>query len=300
MNYHKIIKTSFDWLVNIFLAVFGVAALWFLAQLFIYASFTIPTDSMEPTIIPGDRIYVDKTYMGARLFDIIGAAGGKKVDIYRSPGRNSLRQGDVMVFNFPYKTRWDSIALNVRVYYVKRCIGVPGDTVEIHDCSYYTNGKAVAGIAEKAADRLRAYFERYDSARSDFPHPLVVEMAFPNDSAVPWTVREFGPLIVPEKGHRIQMDSTSAIVYRNYIEWETGEKLSVNGDSVRLGGMPLNEYVFKENYYFAGGDNSFNSQDSRYFGLVPEPFVVGKASFIWKSVDKHTGRERKERKYKSL
>ncbi|MDE6527210.1 MAG: signal peptidase I [Muribaculaceae bacterium] len=300
MDYKRVLRLILDWIANIILTVFGLAALWFFAQLFIYASFTIPTNSMEPTIIPGDRIYVDKTYMGARLFDIFEALGGKSVEIYRSPGRTSLHNGDVVVFNFPYASRWDSIAMNVRLYYVKRCVAVPGDTLEIRNCDLFVNGSRRGGLSEYSANRLRTYFEDFESCPERYKTPLVVERAFPRDSIVPWTIREFGPLLIPGKGTRIKLDKQSGVVYRNYIEWETKGKIAIEEDTVYLNGVPIEEYEFQENYCFVVGDNAFNSQDSRYFGLLPEPFVVGKAIFIWKSVDRYTGKERKTRRFRRL
>lgn len=124
--------------------------------------------------------------------------------------------------------------------------------------------------------------------------------AFPNDSIVPWTISDFGPLVVPAKGSEMRLNHITATVYHNLIEWECGQKLTVVGDSVIIDDKFLPSYTFKENYYFVAGDNVFNSQDSRYFGLVPEPFIVGKAAFILQSTDSRTGRKRSDRYFKHL
>ena len=77
----------------------------------------------------------------------------------------------------------------------------------------------------------------------------------------------------------------TAVLYRKYIEWETGEALRVDTlkNEIFLGNESIKEYIFKKNYYFAAGDNIMNSGDSRYWGLVPEEFIVGVAVCVWKS-----------------
>ncbi len=294
----KILLRCADWVMNIFLGAVALCVLWFVAQLFGFASFHIPTDSMMPTIMPGDNILVDKTYMGARIFDFFDASEGKQVKIRRTPGRKHIKSGDIIVFNFPYSDGWDSIAMDIRKYYMKRCVAVPGDTVVIRDCQYFVNGLRFEKDYDQA-DRLCRFLDiNRDNPEEISRHVFV--RAFPNDSTVPWTIRDFGPLTVPARGTRIEMDTENAAVYRNYIEWETGGRISVSNDSVFLDGVLLTGYEFDMDYYFVGGDNVFNSQDSRYFGLLPEPFIVGKASMIWKSVDRRSGRMRKERIFKAL
>ena len=74
---------------------------WFL-QIFCFATFRIPSDSMYPTLQPGDNILVNKWVMGARIFDIWEAAEEKEVEIYRLPGLGKVKRNDVLVFHFPY------------------------------------------------------------------------------------------------------------------------------------------------------------------------------------------------------
>ena len=78
------------------------------------------------------------------------------------------------------------------------------------------------------------------------------------------------------------------------------EKLTQQDGKVCLGDSIIHEYSFTENYYFMTGDNAANSQDSRYWGLLPEPFIVGKATTIWKSVNPATDEIRWDRTMKSI
>lgn len=248
-------------------------------QVFVVTSFRIPSDSMTPALVPGDRIWVDKLSGGARLFDLLGAAAGREVSIHRMPGWRKFRRGDVLVFNFPYGAgRWDSIALDVMKYYVKRCIAVPGDTLEIRGGWYRIRG--VDGtLGNRAAQQEIAQLP--DSGGGN-----VVMETYPWSKQLGWTVKEFGPLVVPRRGQTMQMDSTACLLYHTLISWE--QKRPLHTDSlgrVLLGDSLISRYTFRENYYFVGGDKARNSQDSRYWGLLPEPYIVGRAWRVWWSVD---------------
>lgn len=98
----------------------------------------------------------------------------------------------------------------------------------------------------------------------------------------------------------IEMTSKHVALYRNAIEWEQKKKLLLRGDTVLLNDSVIHTYRFKENYYFVAGDKVMNSQDSRYWGLLPEPFIVGKAVRIWKSVDRNTDKIRWNRIFKKI
>ncbi|WP_242364727.1 signal peptidase I, partial [Bacteroides uniformis] len=118
------------WGINLVNGLCFVAFGGLLAQLLLAISFKIPSDSMEPSLLAGDYILVDKCSKGARLFDVFAALERKEVKIHRMPGWREFKRNDVLVFNFPYPGSWDSIAFDVMSYYVKRCIAVPGDTLE--------------------------------------------------------------------------------------------------------------------------------------------------------------------------
>ena len=96
------------------------------------------------------------------------------------------------------------------------------------------------------------------------------------------------------------MYSTTVKLYRNLVEWEQKKPLSWRADKVYLDDSLIQEYRFQENYYFVGGDYMENSKDSRYWGLLPGPYIVGAATRIWKSVDKSTGKICWERVMKKI
>ena len=279
----------------IFLIIFYLCVLMLfsiLLQITMFTSFRIPTDSMQPTLQPGDNILVNKSIMGARIFNIWDAAEEKEVEIHRLPGLGKVKQNDVLVFHYPYPHKNDSLSMHLLKYYVKRCIALPGDTMGIRKGHYYIKGinEPIGNIeAQKRIERLRK-----EDARG------IVMDTYPWDKYINWTIQNFGLLHVPARGQTVAMDSTAVKLYRNLIEWEQKEKLSYQGKDVFLGDSLIQEYCFQENYYFMGGDYMENSKDSRYWGLLPEPYIVGVATRIWKSVDKFTGKIRWDRVMKRI
>ena len=290
---HCLFCSSLNVLLNVCFYLCVLAVAYVLLQVFVVTSFRIPSDSMMPALWPGDRIWVDKCSGGARLFDLWDAAERKEVLIRRMPGWRDFHRNDVLVFNFPYREgRWDSIAMDVRRYFVKRCIAVPGDTLEIRG-GYYRIRNMQESLGYVAGQREIAQLP--DSGQMG-----VAMECYPWDKRLGWTIKEFGPLVVPCKGMLMTMDGLNCLLYGKLVEWEQNRKLYADsrGD-VYLGDSLIRSYVFRENYYFVGGDKALNSQDSRYWGLLPEPFIVGRAWRIWKSVDED-GRIRWERILKKV
>ena len=281
-----------DRLLNLFWGIGILLLLWFLLQITVVATFRIPTDSMQPTLLPGDNILVNKSIMGARIFDIWDMAEEKEVEIHRLPGMGKVKRNDVLVFHYPYPHKSDSLSMHLLKYYVKRCIALPGDTMGIRKGYYYIKGMDEPIGNVEAQERI-ARLDKED-ARG------IVMDTYPWDKYIDWTIQDFGPLHVPAAGQTVAMDSTTVKLYRNLVEWEQKKPLSWRADKVYLDDSLIQEYRFQENYYFVGGDYMENSKDSRYWGLLPEPYIVGVATRIWKSVDKSTGKTRWDRVMKKI
>ena len=277
---------------NVYIYVCLLVGIGLVIQTTVISSFRIPTDSMQPTLQPGDNILVNKIIMGARIFNIWDAAEEKEVEIYRLPGMGKVKHNDVLVFHYPYPHKNDSLSMHLLKYYVKRCIALPGDTMGIREGHYYIKGMD-GPIGNVEAQERIARLDKED-ARG------IVMDAYPWDKYIDWTIQDFGPLHVPAAGQAVVMDSTAVKLYRNLVEWEQQKKLTFQGKKVFLGDSVIQEYRFRENYYFVGGDYMENSKDSRYWGLLPEPYIVGVATRIWKSVDRSTGKIRWDRVMKKI
>lgn len=281
MKEQKQISKWVNRLMNIFYYLCLLIVVLVVLQVFAFTSFKIPSDSMEPSLLDGDYILVDKCSGGARLFNVLDALNKKEVNIHRMPGWRNFERNDVLVFNFPYPGRWDSIAFDVMRYYVKRCIAVPGDTLEIDKAHYKIRGYNQNIGNKTAQDDLQEILDQKWIDENN-----IVLKSYPNDESLDWTIETFGPLYIPKKGSSLKMTALNKLLYGNVIEWEQKKKLTLKGDSVLLGDSLIHNYRFRENYYFVSGDKMMNSQDSRYWGLLPEPYIVGRAVLIWKSIDR--------------
>ncbi len=257
-----------------------VAAFYLLRWLLLFIAFDTfhtPTCSMTPTLPPDYTGLVNKLKLGARVFNFMDAAEGRPFSVRRFPGYGKLDRNDIIVFNVPWTEGWDSVAMNMRLYYCKRAIAMAGDTLEVHGGHYRVRGYPhTLGVASEQ-DAVREYVAYKRSTTPDSVRMDGGVYAAPFDSLFNWTIDEMGPLVVPAKGMTVSLDRRNLILYRKYIEWETGLPLPIDNDnnpdtdSITL----PSTYTFRENYCFAAGDHAVDSQDSRYWGFLPEKFIVG-------------------------
>jgi len=108
---------------------------------------------------------------------------------------------------------------------------------------------------------------------------------FPHDKHFRWTVDNLGPIIIPKKGWTVKLDELTIPMYKRAIEVYEYNKVKVVDNEIFINGKKATTYTFKQDYYWMMGDNRHNSEDSRFWGFVPEDHIVGKALFIWMSTD---------------
>ena len=254
----------------------------------------IPSGSMEPAVLAGDKIIVTKQIPGPRVYkNIRHIRVDGKVQTKRLKGIRKIKRNDVLVFNFPYSGEWDKIDMDLNVLYLKRCVALPGDTFSIENGIY---------CVKDCPDSLGCLFRQRELAqKSQDDFSTVIWQCFLNDTVhYQWNIKDYGPLYVPASGATLTLDTFNVILYKRLIEYETDKTLAVRDGLVCLGDEIINTYTFRMNYYFMAGDYLYDSQDSRYFGLLPEDCIIGKAILVWRSTEPNTGKIRWNRILKRI
>ncbi|MEZ4852672.1 signal peptidase I [Flavobacterium sp.] len=325
--------------------------------------FTIPTSSLEKTLLVGDFLFVSKYNYGARtpmttvaapmVHDTIPFLHTKsylyndnenekdswknkfQLPYFRLPGYQKIERNDIVVFNWPADTvrqfftkeRKYIKPIDKKSNYVKRCVGIPGDTIEIKNSILYSNGKPLI-LPERAKPQF-SYKAVWDGTPINTDY-LVQELqitdpagqiatdtllftALSNEAAerlknVPgikklipviatekeatifpynqnWNVDNLGPIYIPEKGKTVELNDETLPFYKKLITDYEHHTLDVKGNEILIDGKPTTTYTFGQDYYWMMGDNRHRSEDSRYWGFVPEDHIVGKPIFIWMSWD---------------
>lgn len=260
-------------------------------RVFVFSSFKIPTPSMEPAVLSGDYIIVNKLIIGPRLFKNFKFLNGEKVETFRLPGLRKIKRNDVLVFNYPYSGS-NKIEMDLNVYYLKRCVAMPGDSFYIENGFY-----KVIGSNEKLGNYNNQLALSRKTSKDFSP---AIFNCFPYEENLDWNLRNFGPLYIPKKGDSLSIGVNNICFYKNLIEYETDKNITINKGTIFLKGKVIKSYRFKKNYYMMTGDFVLDSRDSRYWGLLPEDHIVGKAVIIWKSVDPITKKARLNRIFKRI
>ena len=259
---------------KIFRIVFIAVLLWLFFRSFIFQIFKVPTASMNNTLMEGDYIFVNKFIYGSRIpFTPLSMPFGDAfldwIDIpyTRFFGFQKVKANDILVFNLPTEI---NLPIDHRQEYVKRCIAISGDTVEIKKGIVFVNNFET----ENPEDCLFSLDVNKNRILMD--SNAYSPTFFPNNSTIKWNADFFGPLYIPKKGSQIELTKKNITLYKRIIQFNEVNLFTQKNDSVFINSKYCTSYVFKMDYYFVMGDNRNNSIDSRFWGLVPEDHLIGK------------------------
>ena len=259
-----------NYCVNIIISIAIIYGLWLLMRVCVFDYFTIPSNSMYPTLKSGDKVIVNKLLIGARIYkNFKFSAKGQELESFRMKGIRTIQHNDIVVFNIPIHGDRYSFIINNNM--CKRVVALPGDSISVVNGFYKNNNYEDTLGVEFMQKKL---IETSDSMI--FRKGIVLE-AYPFDENVGWKIKHFGPMYIPRKGDVINLTARDGVIYRRMMEWELGKKITWDWqkNEVYAGGKQIKRHIFKHNYYFCAGDNVLDSDDSRYWGLLPEEYIIG-------------------------
>ena len=400
-NKKEISRSVFsEWIGSI---VFAVVAATFVHNYF-FQPYIIPTGSLEKSLLIGDFLFVSKFHYGARIptttiafpmvHDTLPLVNSRsyfnkpQLPYLRLPRIQKIKRNDIVVFNWPadtvrrffVKEAGVKKPLDKKSNYVKRCVGIAGDTLEIVGGFVHINGvknvlperarvlfnfKAynskgvssrklldlgirdfyrkfrienisqnsyaqltpyllgtqdnsqgnfivitshkglpielvrslglrVSEILEKSKDLNLTIKEAENLKKQNFIDSIIQKNQkiktpnssfFPNKIPFDWNNDNFGPIFIPKAGAPVDLNLDNLPLYKKIIVDYEKNKLETDGNTILINGKKSSQYKFKMNYYWMMGDNRHRSEDSRYWGFVPEDHIVGKPVFIWFSID---------------
>ena len=393
-------KTSFGETISSIL--FAIVAATIVHN-YVIQPYIIPTGSLEKSLLIGDFLFVSKFHYGARvpmtaislpmvhdtipLLKIRSYLKKPQLPYLRLPGVKKIKRNEIVVFSWPADTVRQFFVKEKRVdkpidkksNYVKRCLGIPGDTLEILNGFVYTNGSKnilpdrakvqythyaysqkgvssrklsskgysdytrtykIENISETTYKQILPYIiGRKGNTIEDFrvitgskglPTELIYktglkvseilelkkeitltlreaenlrkiqgidsvvrrinqvkvpnEAFFPNKVPFDWNEDNFGPIVIPKTGMTVDLNQKNLSIYKKIIGEYEGNILELNQQGVKINGEYSSKYTFKKDYYWMMGDNRHKSEDSRFWGFVPDDHIVGKPVFIWFSI----------------
>ncbi len=365
----------------------GVAAL--IIRTFFIEAFMIPTSSMERTLMAGDFLFVSKYHYGTRMpmnplsipfihnkikikgVSVPSYVDGIQLPYFRLPGIEKIERNDIVVFNYPFHDIHDLgdgagfvKVTSLKENYIKRCVGIPGDTLELRDADLYINGERAfqpekkqigylvrlkdgKGFTEKEFTDMGFRTERAENGQigpawnnnlnwyPDRQHPQVLVMhateeirdklihhpsvdtlipeiyesklrnpgdpfngdrsrkyrVYPNDYEIaPFNRDNYGPILIPKKGMTVDITNPfNYACFRRVVADYEGHELKLQNGKVLIDGKETTTYTFEKDYYFMMGDNRHNSEDSRFWGYVPEDHIVGRPLLVFFSYESNFG-----------
>ena len=394
-------KTWFGEWINAIL--FAIIAATLVHNYFIQP-YIIPTGSLEKTLLIGDFLFVSKFHYGARtpttaiafpmVHDTLPIVKSKsyidfpQLPYFRLPGFKDVQRNEIVVFSWPadtvrqffVKEKGVRKPIDKKSNYVKRCVGIPGDTLEVVNGFVHINGKQsilperaktqyvhyaynakgvssrklneegikdftrkyrIENITQQSYDEILPYIHgRISNDINNFiiitppaglPPKLIGQLRlrvkeilepskelvltiaeaallnekqlfdslvrkvsrvktpntsiFPNSLPYDWNEDNFGPIVLPKAGATVNLNEGNLPLYKKIIREYENNSLDLQDGRILINGKEVSSYTFDQDYYWMMGDNRHRSEDSRYWGFVPENHIVGKPVLVWFSIE---------------
>lgn len=395
-------RTAFGEWVNALL--FAIIAATLVHTYFIQP-YIIPTSSLEKSLLVGDFLFVSKFHYGARtpmsavafpmVHDTLPIVNTRsylkkpQLPYFRLPGFQKIERNEIVTFSWPadtvrqffVKEKGVRKPIDKKSNYVKRCVGIPGDTLAINDGFVFINGSQtelperaktqytyvgynakgisskrlkeeyglkdfsrnykIKNITQTAFNKLVPYLTQVISNDSenfivqtngkglpqDMPRKLGLPIQetldkrktftltlkeaenlqkttlfdslirrvkklktpntqfFPNALPYDWNEDQFGPIYIPKKGTTVALTTLNLPLYKKIIKEYENNTLERKDDTIFINGKESSSYTFQQDYYWMMGDNRHKSEDSRFWGFVPEDHIVGKPILVWFSIE---------------
>ena len=234
---------------------FPILAIVLVVRSFLIEPFNIPSSSMVPTLYTGDFIAVNKYAYGIRL----PLVNTKVLDL------GAPQHGDVVVFRFP---------LNPKQYYIKRVIGVGGDTVSFNNGQLSVNGKAIPTTPANFTPDPKMTAQLYPPGKTETGEVVTAEQAAQLGNQEEQTAQYVQESPSSNHQHLVRyLGDKNWFQYASFLQQASPQLMASQGQQWQL--------TVPEGHYFVMGDNRDRSADGRFWGFVPDENLAGKAVYVW-------------------
>ena len=234
---------------------FPILAIVLVVRSFLIEPFNIPSSSMVPTLYTGDFIAVNKYAYGIRL----PLMNTKVLDL------GAPQHGDVVVFRYPE---------NPKIYYIKRVIGVGGDTVSFNNGQLSVNGKAIATTPANFTPDPKMTAQLYPPGKTETGELVTAEQAAQLGNQEEQTARYLQESPSSNHQHLVRyLGDKNWFQYASFLQQVSPQLMASQGQQWQL--------TVPKGHYFVMGDNRDRSADGRFWGFVPDENLAGKAVYVW-------------------